>query len=205
MKSVATKSARQLKIGETIKRAISDIFLREDILTFSGNYITVLEADVSPDAKNVKIFLDIFGDDKTHDKIIIKLNEMVPFFRHQIAKRISLKTTPEIIFILDKTNDKASLIEKLIENEAKKYRSDGSKNNVLEDVLKIQMTDTPKNQKPADNQLAVNQKKSKKTNQKNFRAKNKIKTNTKNSSKANSKGKSKTKLNLKIKNKGKKK
>ncbi|MBU6338801.1 MAG: 30S ribosome-binding factor RbfA [Rickettsiales bacterium] len=115
------KSQRQLQIGENIKRNMSEIFLREDILTVPGSYITILEADVSPDAKNVKIFIDIFGNEEVHQKIVDKLNDMVPFFRHQLAKRVTLRVVPEIIFVLDKTEQNASSIEALIDKEAKKF------------------------------------------------------------------------------------
>lgn len=115
------KSQRQLQIGENIKRIMSEIFLREDILTVPGSYITILEADVSPDAKNARIFIDIFGNDAIHEKIVEKLNQMVPFFRHQMAKRITLRVVPEVIFVLDKTQSNALNLEALIANEAAKY------------------------------------------------------------------------------------
>ena len=51
------KSQRQLQIGENIKRIMSEIFLQEDFSVMMNNVITILEADVSPDAKNVKIFV----------------------------------------------------------------------------------------------------------------------------------------------------
>jgi ribosome-binding factor A len=117
------KSQRQLQVGETIKRAMSDIFMREDILTIPGSYITILEADVSPDAKNAKIFIDIFGNEKNHEKILEKLNELTPYFRHHLAKKITLRLVPEIVFLLDKTQQKALDLELLIANEAKRYNS----------------------------------------------------------------------------------
>ena len=53
------KSQRQLQIGENIKRIMSEIFLQEDFSVIMSNVITIIEADVSPDAKNVKIFVNI--------------------------------------------------------------------------------------------------------------------------------------------------
>ena len=50
------KTQRQLQIGENIKRILTDIFIRNDITTAKNSYITITEADVSPDAKNAKIF-----------------------------------------------------------------------------------------------------------------------------------------------------
>jgi len=121
------KSQRQLQIGETIKRNISEVFTRDDILTVPGSFITILEADVSPDAKNVKVFIDIFGNEKMHEKIVEKLNEMAPYFRHQLSKRVSLRVAPELTFILDKTQDKAMKLEDLIAQEAKRFEKDFEK------------------------------------------------------------------------------
>lgn len=117
------KSQRQLQIGETIKRVMSDIFLRDDILAVPGSLITVIEADVSPDAKNAKIYIDIFGNDAMHEKIVEKLNEAAPHFRYQMAKKVMLRVVPEIKFVLDRTEAKAVSLEELIKNEAKKYES----------------------------------------------------------------------------------
>ena len=116
------KSQRQLQIGENIKRVMSDIFMRDDILTGSGSYITILEADVSPDAKNVKIYVDIFGNEKKHESIINSLNQANPHFRHELGKRIVLKNIPQITFILDRTSEKAVNIEDLIMQESKNFK-----------------------------------------------------------------------------------
>jgi ribosome-binding factor A len=115
------KSQRQLQIGENIKRVMSEIFMRDDILTVPGSYITILEADVSPDAKNVKFYIDIFGNEAIHEKIVEKLNAAAPHFRYQLAKKISLRVVPELTFIQDKTQQKALNLESLINDEAARY------------------------------------------------------------------------------------
>ena len=120
------KSQRQLQIGETVKRAMSDIFLRSDILTIPGSYITILEADISPDAKNAKIYIDIFGNDSSHKQIIKDLNQASGFFRHEISKKVSLKSAPQISFVLDTTSKKAIDMEALFKQEGDKINPKGS-------------------------------------------------------------------------------
>jgi len=115
------KSQRQLQIGENIKRIMSEIFLEEDFSVMMNNVITVLEADVSPDAKNVKIFVDIFGDSSKHQQIFDKICGLTPHFRYELAKKINLRITPEIVFIHDKTIQNASAIEALIYDEAQHF------------------------------------------------------------------------------------
>lgn len=111
------KSKKQLQLGETIKRAMSEIFLRDDVLSLKGSYVTILEADASPDLKNVRIFIDIFGNEKEHDKIINKLNEIAPHFRYELAKKLAVRMMPEISFILDKTQAHVSRIEELLKDK----------------------------------------------------------------------------------------
>jgi ribosome-binding factor A len=120
--TMQNKSQRQLQIGENIKRILSEIFLRDDILTVPGSYITVLEADISPDAKNAKIYLDIFGNEKMHDKILAALNKNAAHFRFQLAKKLSMRFVPEIIFTLDRTEQQAASLESLISQEAQRYK-----------------------------------------------------------------------------------
>jgi ribosome-binding factor A len=116
------KSQRQLQIGENIKRNMADIFIRDGLSNIAGSLISIVEADVSPDMKNVKIYIDIFGgDQKIHQKIIKELNQAVGHFRYELAKRISLRVVPEIIFIIDETQERAKKIAELINSEQKKY------------------------------------------------------------------------------------
>ena len=112
------KSQRQLQVGEQIKRIISEIFLREGLLTIMGNYITILEADASPDIKNVRIYIDIFGDTKNNKIILTKLNNAAPHFRHELGKRLTARNIPEISFVLDQTEEKAVKLEALLEKES---------------------------------------------------------------------------------------
>ena len=116
------KSQRQLQIGENIKRNMADIFIRDGLSNIAGSLISIVEADVSPDMKNVKIYIDIFGgDQKIHQKIIKDLNQAVGHFRYELAKRISLRVVPEIIFIIDETQERVKKIAELINSEQKKY------------------------------------------------------------------------------------
>lgn len=107
-------------MGEAIKRAMSNIFMQDDYLKVAGSYMTISEADVSPDAKNVKIYIDIFGNPELHNTIIKNLNQLAPRFRHQIAKNVILRVVPQITFVLDKTQDNVASLEGLLQSETRK-------------------------------------------------------------------------------------
>ena len=115
-----TKSQRQLQIGEQIKRILAEIFLQDNLLATKNSYITILQADISPDAKNAKIFIDIFGqiDGK---KTIKDLKNITPYLRAKLAQKINLRYTPELDFVLDETHKVASKIDELLKQEAQKW------------------------------------------------------------------------------------
>ena len=93
-----TKSQRQLQVGEQLKRIVAKIFLEEDIFVIKGSQVTIARADVSPDMKNAKIIINIFGNvDKK--KMTKELNAASAFFRARMAKQITMRTTPELLFI----------------------------------------------------------------------------------------------------------
>jgi len=119
------KSKRQLQIGEQIKRILAEIFLQDNMLTTKNSYITILQADVSPDARNAKIFIDIFGKDDSK-KTMDALKSITPYLRGKLANKIHLRHTPELEFILDQTHKTVSKIDDLLKQETQKWAvSDG--------------------------------------------------------------------------------
>lgn len=115
-----TKSQRQLQVGEQIKRIIAGIFLQEDIFVIQGSQVTIARADVSPDMKNVRVIINIFGEvDKK--KMTKELNEASGFFRSRLAKQITMRVTPEIFFVLDDGGNDAKRTLAILEEESKKF------------------------------------------------------------------------------------
>jgi len=114
------RSQRQLQIGEQIKRVLAEIFLQDNLFTIKGGYITILQADISPDAKNAKIFIDVFGkvDGK---KIAAELKKISPYLRGKLSSILNLRVTPELMFVLDETSGAMTKIDDLLREEAKKF------------------------------------------------------------------------------------
>jgi ribosome-binding factor A len=113
------KTQRQLQMGQWLKKNISEIFLRDDLLSMPKTLLTILEVDVSPDIKNAKIYIDIFGTNETK-QIISQLNLAAAYFRHKLSSCITSRYVPELTFILDETAKKVSRIEALLAKEAQR-------------------------------------------------------------------------------------
>ena len=117
------KSQKQLQIGEQVKREIANIFLKNDIFAKKDLKVTVKEADVSPDLKNIKIFISLNNDDFNQDKLVNELNVNNMYFQKIIAKSMRLRLIPKILFTIDNSMSYGQKISKLISEEG----SDSSK------------------------------------------------------------------------------
>lgn len=100
-------SQRQLRVGELIRRTLSDVLLRGDVHDpeLNRHSITVGEVRTSPDLKVATAFvLPLGGVDA--EGALEALNNNAPELRHLVAKSMTLKYAPELRFRLDETFDR---------------------------------------------------------------------------------------------------
>lgn len=107
-------NTRMIRINDEIKKEVSTI-LRGELKDHRVGVITsVLKVDTTNDLKYCKIFVSILGDDEKKEEVMQVLNRASGFVRSLIAKRINLRVTPEIKFILDDSLEYSFKIDKII-------------------------------------------------------------------------------------------
>ena len=111
-------SQRQLRAGELVRHAISDILAREDFRDpdLKGIIVTVGEVRCSPDLRHANIFVSPLGDDSEagRTKLAEALNRAASFLRGKLGREIELKFTPQLHFIADRSYDEATAIDRLL-------------------------------------------------------------------------------------------
>jgi ribosome-binding factor A len=116
-------SQRQLRVGELVRHALSEIFSRGEVIdeVLASHVITVPEVRLSPDLRVATAYVMPLGG-KDAAPVIEALNRHRKFLRGEIAHRVDLRYAPDIRFRLDETFDEASRIEKLLHSD--KVRAD---------------------------------------------------------------------------------
>jgi ribosome-binding factor A len=108
-------SQRQLRVGEELRHALARLFergtLRDPALT--GIAITVTEVRAAPDLKHATAFIMPLGGAHRAD-VLAGLARSAGYLRHELAKAVPLRHTPELAFELDTSFDYASRIEELL-------------------------------------------------------------------------------------------
>lgn len=111
-------SQRQLRAGELVRHALTDILTREAFRDpdLEKVLITVGEVRCSPDLKHANIFVSPLGDDSDEGraKLAAALNRAAGFLRGRLGREIELRYTPELHFIADKSYDEGVAIDRLL-------------------------------------------------------------------------------------------
>jgi ribosome-binding factor A len=108
-------SQRQLRVGELIRHALSDVLSRgadfDDVL--ASHMITVPEVRMSPDLRLATIYvMPLGGRDKK--AVLAALDNNRKYLRGEIVKRVNMKFAPDVRFLIDDRFDEAERIEKLL-------------------------------------------------------------------------------------------
>lgn len=115
VKQSSGQSVRLLRVGESIRHAISAILQRGEVqdADLAGVSVTVTEVRVSPDLRNASVFVMPLGGDG--DGVVIPaLNRHSGFLRGQLSGKVHMKYLPRLRFIADESFDEASHIESLL-------------------------------------------------------------------------------------------
>jgi ribosome-binding factor A len=102
------------RIGDLIQQEIADI-LTKKVKDPRIGFTTVTGVEVTRDLRHAKVFVSILGDDPTQKAGLKGLNSASGFIRGELGKRIQMKFTPELLFRLDKTLDKATQVLDLLD------------------------------------------------------------------------------------------
>ena len=108
-------SQRQLRAGELVRHALTEIFQREEFRDpdLAGVNITIGEVRTSPDLKHAHVFCSPLGETDTdvQDTVAKALNRASAFIRMQLGKRIDMKFTPQLHFIADHSYDDGAYMD----------------------------------------------------------------------------------------------
>ena len=80
-----------------------------------GIMTSVTHVEVTPDLKYCKAYVSVLGDEETKADTLAGLKSAVGFIRHQLAKTVNLRNTPQITFILDDSIEYGVRMSKMID------------------------------------------------------------------------------------------
>lgn len=84
--------------------------------------VTVTEVRVSPDLRQARVYVSVMGTDAEQSSTLKGLEAASGFVRRELTERLGLRRSPEIYWVLDKTEEYGEHIEDLL-RQVKKSES----------------------------------------------------------------------------------
>ncbi len=115
-------SIKNTRINMEVQRELSEIIRLEIKDPRIHPMTTVVSTQVTPDLKYCKAFISILGDEEAGKATIEGLKSAEGYIRRELARRVNLRNTPEIKFILDQSIEYGVNMSRLIDEVTKDIR-----------------------------------------------------------------------------------
>ncbi|MBR6701083.1 MAG: 30S ribosome-binding factor RbfA [Firmicutes bacterium] len=120
------KNYRSGRLGEEIRKIISNMMLRGDLKDPDISPITSVTAvDVTSDGSYATVYLSIMGTDEEKKATVAALKRAAGFIRNNIGKAVKIRHVPELTFKIDTTLEYGMHISKLIDDLNKDAKKSG--------------------------------------------------------------------------------
>lgn len=104
---------RVLRVGEAIKREIG-VILDRKVADPRLGMVTVTRVELSDDLKHAKICVSFVGGDEEKRDGMRTLIRIRGLIRSELAKRLRLRSAPELRFLLDESSENYLRIDKIL-------------------------------------------------------------------------------------------
>ena len=123
---MAKEFSRTSRIGEVIMRELAQM-IQQEVSDPRVGMVTVSHVDVSSDLKYAKVYvtrLTGVESDQDVDECIAGLTNAAGFLKRGIAKRVEIRTVPELRFYYDKSLEHGFHMDELIAKANKDLADD---------------------------------------------------------------------------------
>ncbi len=104
---------RRERVSDQIKEEISRM-LQRDLRDPRIGFVTVMGASVSPDLRNARIYVSVLGAPDAREDSLRALNSAAGLLRRSLFKRLRMRFSPALEFVLDDSIDRGERIESLL-------------------------------------------------------------------------------------------
>ena len=112
-------SIKNTRINGEVQKALSEIIRLELKDPRIHPMTSVVLAQVTPDLKFCKAYISVLADEEQAKDTIRGLKSAEGYIRTQLAKKVNLRNTPEITFILDQSIAYGVNMSRLIDDVTK--------------------------------------------------------------------------------------
>jgi ribosome-binding factor A len=107
--------------GEALREEISTL-VEGELEDPRIGLVAVNAVQVTPDGKTARVFIQVDGDDKAAAESMEGLRASVGYIKHKLVANLGLRHAPELVFILDQSEQYGNRIDELLTRIKKRKR-----------------------------------------------------------------------------------
>ena len=108
-------SVKNTRINAEVMKELSLIISGEIKDARISSMTSVVSVEGAPDLETCKAYISVLGDEEAQKSTLEGLNSAASFIRKELARRVNLRNTPEIKFIIDQSIEYGVRMSKLID------------------------------------------------------------------------------------------
>ena len=85
---------------------------------------SVVAVEVPPDLKSCKAYISVLGDEKAQEDTIKGLQSAEGYIRRELARKLNMRNTPEIKFVMDQSIAYGVAMSKMIDDVTKDLKEE---------------------------------------------------------------------------------
>lgn len=109
-------SMKNTRINGEVQRVLAEVIRGEIKDPRISPLTSVVAVEVAPDLKTCKAWISVYGDEQVISDTLAGLKSAEGYIKNQLAKKINLRNTPEIRFIVDESIAYGVRMSKLIDD-----------------------------------------------------------------------------------------
>jgi ribosome-binding factor A len=106
---------RPERVAEEVRNEVSLLLageLKDPRLALPLN---VTEVRVAPGMRQVRVYVQLDGSEQERSAALEGLHAAAGFIRHELVERLQLRRAPEVLFVLDQSEEYARRIDELLQ------------------------------------------------------------------------------------------
>lgn len=112
-------SIRTERVNEEIRKVLSERVVRGLRDPLPG-FVTIAGVEVTSDFSQAKVWVSVIGSDEQKKEALQVLQHSRGLLRSEVGKKVRLRQTPELHFLLDEAGERASRVWQILDEEKKK-------------------------------------------------------------------------------------
>jgi len=97
------------RLAGRIREDVCEI-LRKEVSDPRVGFVSITEVSISPDLKNARIYVSIFGSEMEKKEAMDGLLSATSFIRGKLSHMLETRITPEILFVRDDSIERGSKV-----------------------------------------------------------------------------------------------